>query len=326
MSHDSPTKRGAGGADLDPDIRRFITTMGEGWAQHPALDTVSPPQARQIAEIVRAPWAKGGPVMHRTSEHYVPFGDGRVRIRVHDPAGDRPLGPALVYLHGGGWTIFSIDTHDRLMREYAHRAQVAVVAVDYSLSPEVKFPRALQESAAVVQWLRHQGETLGIDPGAITIGGDSAGANLAIATALKLRDDGASDALRGMVLNYGAFDSACDYPSYGVFGGAGYMLGDAEMVTFWHNYLGPDIVNVSPLACPLRAQLRGLPPAYFAVAGCDVLYDENLAMIGRLQEAGVAVTANIYESASHSFLEAMSISSLANRALDDAAAWLRSVL
>lgn len=310
---------------LDPDIRRFVISMGEAWARHPVLDRVSPAQARRIAEQVRAPWARGGPVMHRTREHAVPFGEAGIRIRVHYPL-DRPLGPALIYLHGGGWTIFSIDTHDRLMREYAHRAQVAVVAVDYSLSPEAKFPRALQETVAVVRWLRWHGETLGIDPRSLAIGGDSAGANLAIAAALALRDAETGDALRGMILNYGAFDNACDSPAYRIFGGAGYMLGDAEMAAFWRNYLADDGGDVSPLACPLRARLQGLPPAYLAVAECDVLYDENIAMIRRLKEAGVAVTANIYAGASHSFLEAVSISRLAERAFDDAATWLRSVL
>jgi acetyl esterase len=310
---------------LHPDIRRFVTRMGEAWARHSPLDAVSPAEARRIAERVRAPWAQGGPVMHRTREHAVPLGEGRVRIRVHYPL-DRPLSPALIYLHGGGWTIFSIETHDRLMREYAQRAQIAVVAVDYSLSPEAKFPRALHETVAVVQWLRWHGETLGIAPRSLAIGGDSAGANLALGTALALRDAEAGAALRGMMLNYGAFDSACDYPSYRVFGGAGYMLGDAEMAAFWHNYLGDDIAGASPLACPLRARLQGLPPAYLAVAECDVLYDENIEMIRRLKAAGVAVTANIYSGASHSFLEAVSISRLAERAFDDAATWLRSVV
>lgn len=325
-SHDISGKRGAAGADLDPDIRRFVTHMGEAWARHPALDTVSPAQARKIAELVRAPWAAGGPVMHRTREHFVPCGEQRfVRVRVHEPS-DRPLGPALIYLHGGGWTIFSIDTHDRVMREYAHRAQVAVVGVDYSLSPETRFPQALQEIAAVIAWLREHGAVLGIDPRALCIGGDSAGANLAIATALALRDAASGAALRGMLLNYGAFDSACDYPSYDVFGGAGYMLGDTEMAAFWRNYLGDDSGETSPLACPLRAQLHGLPPAYLAVAECDVLYDENIVMIGRLKAAGVPVTANVYGAVSHSFLEAVSISHIADRAFDDAATWLRSVL
>lgn len=299
--------------------------MGTGWAQHPPLNSVSYPEARLIAEAVREPWARGGPPMQRTAEHFVPFETGRIRIRVLDPSGERDQ-PALVYLHGGGWTMFSIDTHDRLMREYAHRAKATVIAVDYSLSPEVRFPRALQECAAVVQWLRDHGSLLDIDSQRMAIGGDSAGGNLSLATALLLRDQGFGAVLRGTLLNYGVFDSSCDFPSYSRFGGAGYMLGAGEMVDFWRNYLGGEGCTEDPLACPLRAQLAGLPPAFLAIADCDVLRDENLAMAQRLRQSDVPVTAEVYMGATHSFLEAMSISTLANRAIDDGVAWLRSVL
>lgn len=315
----------AAGTDLDPEIRRFVELLSAGWAQHPPLDSVSRPEARLIAEMVRAPWTRGGPTMQRTSEHFVPFDQGRIRIRVLDPIGTG-ANPALVYLHGGGWSMFSIDTHDRLMREYAHRAQVVVVAVDYSLSPEVKFPRALQECAAVVKWLHEHGSTLRIDPRRLGIGGDSAGANLSIATALLLRDEGMTTALRAVLLNYGVFDSSCDYPSYSRFGGAGYMLGDREMEGFWRNYLDDDTQREHPLACPLRAKLTGLAPTFLAVADCDVLRDENVAMIDRLRHYEVPVTAQIYAGTTHSFLEAMSISSVADRALTEGANWLRQTL
>lgn len=326
---DDLTDRATGTVDsglhLDPDIQRFAEMMSAAWAQHPPLDSVSRPEARLIAEAVREPWARGGPTMQRTTEHFVPFGAGRVRIRVLDSSG-APGQPALVYLHGGGWTMFSIDTHDRLMREYAHRAGATVVAVDYSLSPEVKFPRALQECAAVVKWLRTHGSLLDIDSRRMAIGGDSAGGNLSLATALLLRDQGGADALRGTLLNYGVFDSSCDFPSYRRFGGAGYMLSDGEMVGFWRNYVGGEGRSEDPLACPLRAQLTGLPPAFLAIADCDVLCDENLAMAERFRQFDVPVTARVYQGATHSFLEAMSISALANRALDDGSAWLRDVL
>jgi len=322
---DRATATAGPGLDLDPDIRRFVEMMGAGWAQHPPLNSVSCPEARMIAETVREPWTRGGPTMHRTTEHFVPFEAGRIRIRVLDPSGECDQ-PALIYLHGGGWTMFSIDTHDRLMREYAHRAQATVIAVDYSLSPEVRFPRALEECVAVVKWLGTHGSLLDIDAQRVAIGGDSAGGNLSLATALLLRDQGLGTALRGTLLNYGVFDSSRDFPSYSRFGGAGYMLGASEMVDFWRNYVGGEGYTDDPLACPLRAQLAGLPPAFLAIAECDVLRDESVAMAERLRQFGVPVTAEVYKGATHSFLEAMSISTLANRAIDDGAAWLRSVL
>ena len=100
---------------LDPEIRRFVKLMGQRWRQHPPLDKVSFPEARRIAEEVRSAWTRGGPKMARTEEIMVPAPDGPVRVRIHDPLNDG-VRPAFVYLHGGGWTIFSIDTHDRLMR------------------------------------------------------------------------------------------------------------------------------------------------------------------------------------------------------------------
>lgn len=146
--------RAPAGGDLDPEIREFVRRMSERWRQHPPMSEASLSDQRAIAEKVREVWTRGGPEMARTTEIQVPCGEGSVRIRVLDPQGEGPK-PALVYLHGGGWTIFSIDTHDRLMREYAGRAGIAVVAVDYSLSPEVRFPRAIDETLAVVRWLRN---------------------------------------------------------------------------------------------------------------------------------------------------------------------------
>src|SRR5205807_4157411 len=142
-----------------------------------------------IAEQVRAPWTQGGPRMERTSELRIPYGEGSVRIRVLDPEGNGPK-PTLIYLHGGGWTIFSIDTHDRLMREYAARAGIVVVGVDYSLSPEARFPRAIDETVAVIRWLRLNGASIGVEPSRMAVGGDSAGAAMTIAACMKLRDEG----------------------------------------------------------------------------------------------------------------------------------------
>ncbi|MGE3829042.1 MAG: alpha/beta hydrolase [Steroidobacteraceae bacterium] len=322
MHDQMPAKARGTAADLDPEVRRFVELMGASWAQHPPLGELPVTEARRVAEQVRAPWTRGGPPMRRTGEYRVPFGDTGIRIRLLDPTGGGAM-PALVYLHGGGWTLFSIDTHDRLMREYAQRAQVAVVGVDYSLSPEERFPRALHETVAVIEWLRAHGPGLGIDRDRIAVGGDSAGANLSVAAALSLRDRGLGDMLKGMLLNYGAYDNTCSYPSYRHYGGAGYMLGDDEMRSFWHNYLGDTGRNDDPLACPLRADLEGLPPAWLTVAECDVLYGENIAMIERLRGAGVPVQARTYAGTTHSFLEALSISAVAGHAMDDGARWLR---
>ncbi|TLY49807.1 MAG: alpha/beta hydrolase, partial [Gammaproteobacteria bacterium] len=119
--------------------------------------------------------------MHSTRELQVPFGASSVRIRVYDPGipGTAAPRPALIYMHGGGWMIFSLDTHDRVMREYAARSGLMVIGVDYALAPEARFPTALEQVTAVTRWLlAGHGAALGVDPARIVLGGDSAGGNL----------------------------------------------------------------------------------------------------------------------------------------------------
>ena len=303
--------------DVDPDIRRFIQITSADYA------AFSPPDGdvaarRKIALRVRERWSAGGPQMVGSADLTV--GTRNVRIRIHRPT-DSPNLPALVYLHGGGWTIFSIDTHDRLMREYAARSGCAVLGIDYSLSPEVRFPHALDEIASVLEWLFRAGPDHGLSKDTFALGGDSAGANLAVSTALKLVGRGVQP--RGLILNYGAFDTDQRRPSYHRYDGDRYMLTAPEMAEFWANYVGNNGHTEDVLARPLLASLKGLPPAFLCIPECDILLDESLEMARRLAAAGVEVDARLYKGATHSFLEAVSISPLADRALAEASAWLK---
>jgi acetyl esterase len=307
---------------LDPQIRRFVDELAQAWARYPAADTLTIPEMRRIAEEIRAPWRQGGPAMASTREHLVPTAQGDVRVRIYSPASGAPALPALIYLHGGGWTMFSLNTHDRVMRELAARAGVVVVGVDYALSPEAKFPFALRQIEGVARWLAANGGAWSIDTARIAIGGDSAGANLAVATALSLRDNGAPDLLRGLLLHYGCFTNESSEQAITGFGAPGNLLTSSEMAAFWTNYLAnPDDAR-DPLAAPLRAHLQGLPPALLISAQCDVLAEQSIAFAERLRAAGVAVAHNEYPGATHSFLEAVSIAAVARRALSDGAAWL----
>lgn len=310
---------------LDPEIRAFVRRMGELWREHPPLAGRPVVEQRQIGEKVRSSWAEGGPVMARTSEQFVPSSSGSVRIRVLDPGGAAPK-PALIYLHGGGWTLFSIDTHDRIMREYASRAGITVTAVDYSLSPEAKFPQPIEETMAVVRWLRTAGASIGVDGGRLAIGGDSAGAALTISTCLMLRAAGELAGIKGMLLNYGAFDTSCDSEAFRRFGHGGYLWEPGEMPLYWANYLRSDADASDPLAVPMRADVTGLPPAFLATPECDVLYDAGIAMGEKLRRSGVLAQTVVYPGATHSFLEAVSIARIADRAFADASRWLSDAL
>lgn len=303
--------------DLDPDIRRFQQTLAAGYAAHPPLDRVSLAEARAIVEQVRAPLTRGGPAMVRREDHLLP---GGLRVRVLRPSAAAAL-PALVYLHGGGWVYFSLETHDRLMRELAARSARVVIGVDYTRSPEARFPVALEQTLAAWRWVRDNAGALGVDAARIALGGDSAGANLALSAALELRAEGARpDAL---LLLYGAFSDDEGGESFVRFDGPAYTLGRDEMRGFWHQYLRDERDRHDPRAMPLKAGLHGLPRCALVVPDCDVLRDGSLALAARLRQAGVPVSLQRHAGATHSFLEAVSFSPLADRALAQCSAWLR---
>lgn len=306
----------------DPNIRRFVDAINAAYAEHGAPAGASMAVRRQIAEQVRKPWREGGPIMAESHEMDM----GGVRLRLHRPVADEKL-PVLLYIHGGGWMLFSIDTHDRLMREYAARAGIAVLGIDYSLSPESKFPVALEECAAALDWVAAQADALNLDAGRVLIGGDSAGANLSVAACLLQRRRG-RPLPAAMLLNYGAFAPERT-PSYARFGAGDYSLEADEMDAFWAAYIdGPEQL-ADPLVAPLHADLADLadlPPAFLAIAECDILADCNHAFTRKLEEAGVPTRAVTYAGATHSFLEAVSIAPLAARALDEQAAWIRDIV
>jgi acetyl esterase len=305
--------------DVDVDIRRFVDAIDAAYAQHGASGDPGPAARRRTAELVRQPWRQGGPIMAES----VDLDMNGIRLRLHRPVDDERL-PAMLYIHGGGWVLFSVDTHDRLMREYAARAGIAVIGIDYSLAPENKFPVALRECAAALDWIATNADALNLDADRVLIGGDSAGANLSVATCL-LKRDREGRLPMGMLLNYGAF-SPDHMPSCARYGDHRYPLTCDEMDAFWDAYLDGPEQHSDPLAVPLHAELTGLPPAFLAIAQCDILADCNHAFANKLVEAGVPVKAVTYQGATHSFLEAVSIAPLAARALDDQAVWLKRII
>ena len=324
MESNSSTKNAAA-SGVDPDVARFVSAIAAEMSSHPDLYDMPVERARAICARARAPWVEGGPVMAESIDAEAPGRSGPVRVRVHRPSSEDDL-PALVYMHGGGWTFFNIDTHDRLMREYAARAGIAVMGVDYALSPEAKYPRALHQVLDVTEWLAASAERFGIDGGRLALGGDSAGANLAVASSLALRDTGRPGLVRALLLNYGAFATRWSKESERRYGGKGYMLGAEEMRWFWNNYVSGPGEFSDPLVCPLLADVEALPPAFFTIPECDILTAQNHAMAEKMWGAGVQVRAREYPGATHSFLEAMSIAEISNRALDEACDWLRGVL
>ena len=316
---------------LDPEIKRFIDEVVQtGRAlraerQQAVGRPLTWPEHREIAEQSRERWRQGGAVIAATRDAVIESTVGPLRLRIYDPAPGQDK-PTLVYLHGGGWALFSLNTHDRLMREYAARSGMAVVGLDYALAPEAPYPAALHQVVALVQWLAQQGASLGLNGEALALGGDSAGGVLSMGAALRLRDAGEGGAVKAILSNYGGFSSDMSPTARQQYGTDADMLSGAEVSQFWDNYIGALKDRRDPYAAPVLAALHDLPPVFLVVGACDVFTEQNYLMAGRLLEAGNAIKIKVYHGAPHSFLEAVAISRVANEAIDDGAAWLRQVL
>jgi acetyl esterase len=271
---------------------------------------------------VRRPWCEGGPSIARTEEIFADTRHGPVRLRIYDPVPGTSK-PTLGFLHGGGWAMFSLDTHDRVMRELAARAGMTVVGIDYALSPEARYPVALEQVVDVVRWLQANGAKHGLDANRLALGGDSAGGNLTTGALLKLRDEGEGERIAAALNYYAGYSPDCSPQSRRRYGTDADMLSAAEVDTFWNQYISRPADRNHPYTHGLLADVDGLPPFFIGIGECDVLAEQNLAMAGKLLAYGIDVEVKLYPGAPHSFIEAVSVSSIARQALDDGAAFLR---
>ena len=309
----------------DPEMRAARVKMDADAAQHPPVVLQQPLGShRAVNDLLNLIWAQGGPEMAETSDRWVFAHGRRVLLRCHRPRTDAAL-PVLVWFHGGGWVWSSVDTHDRLVREYAAAGDVAVVSVDYTLSPEAKFPQALMECAGVVRALAGmapaEAAAWGLDTSRMFLGGDSAGGNLAFATALLLRDEGGPK-LHGILTPYPVTGSDLDTPSYHAFG-EGHGLTRAGMAAYWDMYARDAADRLNPLAAPVRAHLAGLPPTLIQAAQLDVLHSDSVLMAERLAAAGVDVTLETIPGVLHGFMRLTSAVGAARAAVARAGAWLK---
>jgi acetyl esterase/lipase len=301
--------------DVDPQARAFLDQLEElgvpGFGEQPLEE------ARRLGEERSA--SLFGPLVE------VPFEDralpgpaGPIPVRVYRP-GDGPA-PVLVYFHGGGWVLGSVATAHGVCATLARLGGCVVCSVDYRLAPEHVFPAALDDAWAVTTWVSdHAGELGGLS-GALAVGGDSAGGNLAAICALRARDAALPIALQLLV--YPVLDADFDRPSYREFAD-GYYLTATGMRWFWDQYV-PEGERFAPDASPLRAtDVSGVAPALVITAEYDVLRDEGEAYARRLEEAGVPTTLSRYDGMIHGFIRLPAVIDRANDALAEAAGALR---
>jgi acetyl esterase len=267
-----------------------------------------------------------GPVLTgvRVRDLGIPSGDDPIPARLYEPVNLPASSPLLVYFHGGGWVIGSVDTHDSTCRYLARNAQVRVLSVGYRLAPEHPFPAAAQDALTAFHFAARNAEKLGADSSAIAVGGDSAGANLAASVCVQATKNGSRPVFQ--LLFYPTTDSTTRRRSRDLFAD-GFFLTDDDMTWFLDHYC-PDIETRSDprISVLLAEDLRGLPPAYVATAGFDPLRDEGNAYADRLREAGVPVVKRQHDDLIHGFVSFLNLGTRFREAVSEAAGALRTGL
>jgi acetyl esterase len=309
---------------IKPVLEPAAQAFADATANPPYLFDLDPAVGRKTVDEVQSPerevpGTKKTPLMTETG----------VSLTIFQPSGASGPLPVILYIHGAGWVFGNDHTHGRLARELALGTQAAVVFVNYSLSPEVRYPVANQEIYAAAQWIVANGAEHGLDPSRIAVAGDSVGGNMAIALTLTAKQRG-DVSFAGQVLFYPVTDASFDTGSYHQFA-EGYFLRRDGMQWFWDQYTTDPDQRAEITASPLRAtvdQLAGLPPALVITAEADVLRDEGESYAVKLRAAGVPVAAVRYGGIVHDFvmLNALRDTRAAEAAITQAVGFLAGVL
>ena len=304
------------GTALDPEIWAILRVLAR---------RRQPPKELGVGRY-RLSFEEDGPLadfrrraLHRIDERWVPSAAPGIsmRVRIYRPSASTAPQPALVFFHGGGFVIGSIETHDGVCSYLAQESGAIVLSFDYRLAPEHVFPAAAEDAVAAFRWTASNAEALGIDPRRIAVGGDSAGGNLSAVASLELREDPHAPCFQMLV--YPATDMTRSLKSHQTFA-QGFLL-EAEGIDFFLDaYLSSVEEQRHALASPLlREDLAGAAPAYVVTAGFDPLRDEGDAYAQALMAAGVEVEHRCEESLIHGFFSLGGLSSASRAAISRAA-------
>jgi acetyl esterase len=312
---------------IDPDCLKIHALYAA--AKRPPLEQQTPAEARDGMSRSRPILQPDPPEMGEVRALSAPGPAGAIPLRLYRPKGAAPatLLPALVYYHGGGWVIGDLDSHDVLCRQLSNASGAAVVSVDYRLAPEHRFPAAVDDADAALNWIAANAASLGIDGTRLAVGGDSAGGNLAAVAAIMARDQG-GPALRLQLLIYPAVDFAAQSASY-VSEANVLPLTDKAMIWFQDHYLGATKGQSAQhwRASPLRAASHAnLPRAFILTAQHDVLRDEGDLYSNTLEAAGVGVGRVRFPGMIHGFITMGRIVPAADKAVAACAAALRKAM
>jgi acetyl esterase len=311
---------------VEQDTRSFLESLQQN--PGPPIYTLLPDKARAVLSGLQA----SSTVQKLPAEienRTIPGGPNAKEISitiVRPQSNSNEILPVVMYFHGGGWVLGGFDTHERLVRELANKANVVVIFVNYTPSPEAKYPVALEEAYAATKWIAQNGKTVNVNASRLAVAGDSVGGNMAAAVALLAKERG-GPLIRFQLLFYPVTDANFETSSYMKYQ-EGYWLSREAMKWFWDNYVSNQTNIKEPTVSPLQAsidRLRGLPPTLIINGEFDVLRDEGEAYAHKLMEAGVQVTAVRYHGTIHDFvmLNALSDTPAARGAIDQASNSLR---
>jgi acetyl esterase len=308
---------------IEPTTRAFLEKINA--MRGPKIYEMSVEDARKTLSGLQASTAV--PMMPADIEEMdIPGGPtDKVRVHIIRPKGGTEILPVTMYYHGAGWVLGGFDTHERLVRELSNKANTAVVFVDYSRSPEVKYPVPLEEDYRAMEYVADNGKQLNLDGSRLAVAGDSVGGNMATVMTMMAKER-KGPKIRYQVLFYPVTDAAFDKASYQQYA-KGYWLARKGMEWFWDNYLPGKLGRKQPMATPLNAtldDLKGLPPALVITSEYDVLRDEGEAYAHKLMDAGVRTTAVRFLGAIHDMvmLNALADTPTARGAIDLASAML----
>ncbi|GLR88221.1 alpha/beta hydrolase [Bradyrhizobium iriomotense] len=310
---------------LDPDAAAVYKAFLD--AGRAPYETLTAAEARADYSQARFATNPEPPELARVEALAIPAPHGTIPARLYVPMKLRQrdgLSPALAFFHGGGWVIGDLDTHDVAARKLAVEGELIVISVDYRLAPEHKFPAAVDDSIAATHWVAANAGALGIDAARLSVGGDSAGGNLAAVVAIAARD-GNGLSLAGQVLIYPAVDFAMTHPSHSE-PETSLLLTHSVIRWFRDHYLSGAADAHDWRASPARAgTLNGLPPAYVLTAGADPLRDEGHDYAERLRQAGVPVAYRHFPGQFHGFFTMGKLLQQADVAAAEIGAWLREL-
>jgi acetyl esterase len=300
---------------VDPAFTELLADKRSELRAPPSHVAVDDMRAGNKAYLVTAPKTP----IRAVEDRVLPGPAGPLNVRIYRPTSETRL-PAIVFCHGGGFVLGDLDTHDSICHRLASSSGCAVVAVDYRRAPESRFPGALDDCTAALKWIAGHAAELNLAGERFALCGDSAGGNLAAATALRARRDGPY--VRHVALLYPMLDPACDTESMHAYG-RGHLLARSGVQWSWSQYLGAPDDAVNPLVALLLADLAGLPTTSVVTAEYDPLRDEGEAFAARLRAAGVEVIARRYAGMVHGFAGLPQITPVATQAIDDIAVDIR---